>query len=624
MDKRTSSIICLVIGLLLLAGVIAYLIYSLRQFIKAKSQTEISKKQLWLWGIASIGAGLSISLLLGSLFLAHPSWGEQSSWLTGPYEGKAINYASSLSLALVGGFIFGAANAVLWSAFSLRFCKTNLVDRTLSGVKVALYASIPFAVFAALIWLEGIAPYLTYPLYNGFSIDGSGFHFTKPNGFDGASTGGLHIAFYALVILFGVAIAYWVSDHRFYQKYHKHGILDTLVLVAFPAGVIGARIWYVVGNWDREFAGKSWTKPFEIWEGGLTILGGAAAGVLVGYLFLRATKKFVDMRFAIDAIVPTVLLAQAMGRLGNFFNLEVYGQVAEVSQGWDWLPSWLVTNMSFNNGGGQLPSGSINIPLFFVEAVMNVIGYFLIAYGVGKLLKRWTFPGDLCGCYFLWYGLVRIVMEPMRNANFNMGTDNAWSICNSIAYILIGVGLIAAFHLSDRYKKNKKSLHFPIIGMILSFPCFFLPFLSSINVSTSKDGSGTTNVYNGFEIIFGKSAFYLIAYILLIITFLAFIAWFVLKMLDIDIDRWVGVTGSLLSLLTGIFFFVGKSTCDLGDIGDAYINLSYGFVLIALFSILAALLSLVPFFSSWMEKKNAQRAMKAASGNETTDEGSHD
>ncbi len=620
MDKQISSIICLIIGLLLLAGAAAYLVYSLRKFVKAKSQNEISKKQLWLWIIASIGAGLSISLLLGSLFLANPSWGEQSAWLTGPYKDKAINYASSLSLSLIGGFIFGASNAVLWSAFSLRFYKTNLLDKALSGVKLALYASIPFVIFAALIWLEGIAPYLSYPLFNGFSIDGSGFHFTKPNGFDGASTGGLHIAFYALVILFGVAIAYWVSDHRFYQKYHKHGILDTLVLVAFPAGVIGARVWYVVGNWDREFAGKSWTKPFEIWEGGLTILGGAAAGVLVGYLFLRATKKFVDMRFAIDAIVPTVLLAQAMGRLGNFFNLEVYGQVASVSNGWDWLPSWLVTNMSFNNGGGQLTGDSINIPLFFVEAVMNVIGYFLIAYGVGKLLKKWTSPGDLCGCYFLWYGLVRIVMEPMRNANFNMGTDNAWSICNSIAYILIGVGLIAAFHLSDRYKKTKKSLHFPIIGMLLCFPGFFFPFLSSINVSSSKDGSGTTSVYNGFEIIFGKSAFYLIAYILLILTFVAFAIWVMLKIMHINMDRVAGITSALLSLLTGIFFFVGKSTCNLGDIGDSYVNLSYGFVLIALFAILAAILALVPTISSWFEKKNAQRANAVIEANENNEE----
>lgn len=606
-----GSIVCLVLGLLFLVGAMAYLIYSLKHFIKRTPTSTIDKKNAIVWGLLCAAIGVGLLLLTTSLFLGNPSWESKTAWTTGPYKDKPINYASSMSLALIGSVLFGFSFAALWSAFSLRFYKTNLKEKPLKAVKIILYSAIPFTLFSILIALEGLAPYFTYPLVNGFSIDGTGFHFTRPNGFEGASKGGLHIAFYALVILFGVAIAYWVSDHRFYQKYHQHGILDTLVLVAFPAGVIGARIWYVVGNWDREFAGQGWTKPFEIWNGGLTILGGAAAGVLAGYLFLRATKKFVDMRFAIDAIVPTVLLAQAMGRFGNFFNLEVYGQEALASS-WNWLPSWIVTNMSFKNGGGALATGYINVPLFFVEAAMNVLGYFLITYGVGKGLKKWTSPGDLCGCYFLWYGLVRIVMEPMRNANFNMGTDNAWSICNSLAYILIGMGLIAAFHLSDLYKKNKKSLHFPIIGMGLLLPCFFFPFLPSINVSGAKDGTGTTNVFNGFEIIFGKSPFYLVSYVFLIFAFLAFGAWLILKLLKAQKDWIAGVIGSALSLLVGIFFFAGKGTCDLGDIGSSYVNLSYGFVLVALFAILAALLSILPFLSRWMAKKNEERARKEA------------
>lgn len=604
-----GSIACLILGLLFLGGGIGYLIYSLKGFVKKVSLNSIDKKNAMLWGLLCGAIGAGLLLLVASLFLGNSSWESKVAWTTGPYKDKPINYASSLSLALVGSILFGFSFSALWTAFSLRFYKTNLQEKPLKVVKIVLYSAIPFALFSALIALEGLAPYFTYPLVNGFSIDGNGFHFTRPNGFEGASKGGLHIAFYALVILLGVAIAYWVSDHRFYQKYHKHGILDTLVLVAFPAGVIGARIWYVVGNWDREFAGQGWSKPFEIWNGGLTILGGAAAGVLVGYLFLRATKKFVDMRFAIDAIVPTVLLAQAMGRLGNFFNLEVYGQETLASS-WNWLPSWIVTNMSFKNGGGALATGFINVPLFFVEAIMNVFGYFLIAYGVGKGLKKWTAPGDLCGSYFLWYGLVRIVMEPMRNANFNMGTDNAWSICNSLAYILIGLGLIAVFHLSDLYKKNKKSLHFPVIGMGLLLPCFFFPFLSSINVSGAKDGTGTTNVFGGFEIIFGRSPFYMASYILLILAFLAYGVWFILKILRIEKDWIAGLIGSALSLLVGIFFFAGKSTCDLGEIGSSYINLSYGFVLVALFAILAALLSILPFLSDWMGKKNMERAAK--------------
>jgi hypothetical protein len=101
-------------------------------------------------------------------------------------------------------------------------------------------------------WSEGFAPYLSYPLINGFSITGSGWIWTTSA--DIANYKPLHIAFYGIIMLFGVCVSYWVCDHKFYQEFHKHGILDTLVIIAFPAGVIGARIWYVVGNWNREFA----------------------------------------------------------------------------------------------------------------------------------------------------------------------------------------------------------------------------------------------------------------------------------------------------------------------------------------------------------------------------------
>ena len=603
-----DAIAYLVIGLLALIGGGASLIYFERKYIKDRLEKKYSKKQLLMFFGLDAVIATGLTFLMAALFTGNSAWATQGEWLAGPYKGNALNYVANFSFALIGVWIFGFTSAALWSNFALRFWKSDLEEKSLKLVKVFLYGSIPLAVFSFLLWSDNIAPYLTYPLFNGFSIDGNGFRFTKPG-----ESGGFHIAFYALAILSGVAIAYWVSDHRFYQKYKKHGILDTLVLVAFPAGVLGARIWYVVGNWDREFAGFPFTKVFEIWNGGLTILGGAAAGVLVGYFFLRATKKFVDMRFAIDAIVPTVLLAQAMGRFGNFFNLEVYGQVVEYTNGWSWLPSWLLTNMSFSNGGSALPTGQINVPLFLVEALFNVAGYFLITYGIGKGLKKYAKPGDCCGAYFLWYGLVRIIMEPMRNSNFNMGTDNAWSICNSLAYILIGLALIAAFHMADAYKENKKSLHFPIIGLSLLLPAFFFPFLPSINVSTAKDGTGTTNVFSGFEIIFGRSVFYLISYIILILAFVSFAVCLLLKILKKDKDWIVALIGIAFSLLSGIFFFAGKKTAYLGNIGESFVNLSYGFVLVALFALVAALLVAIPYITGFINKKNAKREEKGVS-----------
>lgn len=594
------AILSLILGLLFLAGGIALLVVYGKRYIKRISETKITKKEVLFAALFSFLVGLGVLSLILSLFLANPSWKTQGSWIAGPYKGKEIDYGSLLGIALFGGFLWGFSNAFMWTAFAVRFYKANLEKRAFDIVRLALYGGVALVFFSFLLTGEGLAPYLSYPLFNSIAIDGSGVHLSKPYGFSGYISGGLHIAFYAICILTGVAISYFVSDHGLYKVYKKHGILDTLVLVAFPAGVIGARIWYVVGNWDREFAGQGWTKPFEIWNGGLTILGGAAAGVLVGVLFLRATKKFVDMRIAIDVVVPTILLAQAMGRFGNFFNLEVYGMEVEATGIWTLLPSWILTDMSFKNGGGALTTGMINVPLFLVEAILNVVGYYLIAYGVGKGLKKCHSKGTLCGFYFLWYGIVRIVMEPMRNANFNMGTDNAWSMCNSIAYIILGLLIIASFHLYDFYEKKAKSLSFPIIGGVLSFIALFMPFLQSLSVSEKKDGTGSLVQYTGFDVIFGKSPYYLTAYIFLGLTLLSFLIWILIHFFKKDYERYARLLPSALALLTALLFFLGSGAVDVGDVGSAYVNISYGFVLVALLSLASALIGILPAYRDFL------------------------
>jgi phosphatidylglycerol:prolipoprotein diacylglycerol transferase len=81
-------------------------------------------------------------------------------------------------------------------------------------------------------------------------------------------------------------------------------------------------------------------------------------------------------------------LAQAIGRWGNFFNSEVYGTTTAYTSGWSWLPNWVLLQMNTNNGGGYLGAGQIHVPLFLVESLLNIAGYFLIVYGVGKGLKK--------------------------------------------------------------------------------------------------------------------------------------------------------------------------------------------------------------------------------------------
>ena len=335
------NIVVLVIALLLALGGVGYLIYFLRDFIQNPTESAFSKKQVVLYSTCLGAIAFGFALLMLALFLFHPEWKATTSYGANLFAGKEIHYPYQIAFALIGMAFFALTSALLWSSFVVHYYKTKMKDPQKKVFSYLLWGDIPFALLFFLMWAEGLAPYLSYPLINGFSMTGNDWIWTRSS--DIGNYQPLHIAFYGIIILFGVCVAYWISDHKFYQEFHKHGILDTVVLVAFPAGVIGARIWYVVGNYEREFASQvakgDIGSLFRVWDGGLTILGGAFAGVLAGVLFLHYYRKYVNLRWAMDVCLPTILLAQAIGRWGNFFNSEVYGASVKLSGGWNWLPT---------------------------------------------------------------------------------------------------------------------------------------------------------------------------------------------------------------------------------------------------------------------------------------------
>lgn len=603
----------LIIGLLSLIGGGVLFIYTLKKFVHDPTLDKLDKPNLIkiLSGVLLLSIG--VCLLVGALFSYDESWYLKTVYDSGLFEGDSINYVSNISMSLVGSFFFALSFSFLWGAFYLFFYKSKLDKDQKSLIKKVLIWSIPLAFVAFLLFMEGLAPYLSYPLV-------SGFHFGKEWGWDYTYTshndGNVHIAWYGVIILFGVLVSYWVCDHAFYKEFHKHGILDTLVLIAFPAGIIGARIWYVVGNWNLEFANNDFKYVFYIWDGGLTILGGAFAGVLAGYLFIKFRRKYVNPRFAIDVCVPSVLLAQAIGRWGNFFNVEVYGKQVALSDGWSWLPKFISMQMNcVNHQSIGLAAGQINVPLYLVESLLSIAGYFIVVYGVGKGLKKYIVKGDLAGCYFLWYGIVRLIMEPMRNSNFNMGTDNAWSISNSIVYIAIGVGIILFLHLHDYLLgKEKKDFLQPLFAFLLALPACFFPFIRSLTASISGSSSlGSVEIFSGFDIIFNHSSSLLVAYIFILIgTFAALVELGLVLLHKDSYGKYFSYASMAFLFLGGLMFLLGKDWTDLGSTltvdGTTYKNvvysLSYGFVLTSL----GAFLSLSTGLSSLLARRDAKKA----------------
>ena len=276
------------------------------------------------------------------------------------------------------------------------------------------------------------------------------------------------LRFYAICIVIGACVALVLSNYRAHKDGFDIHFFDSVFPIAFIAGIIGARIWYVIATYQQEFAGRSFWAIFDLRSGGLAIQGGAIGGILVGVLYCLFRRRGTSILRIADYAIPTILLAQAIGRWGNFFNQEVFGHFVS-PDAWSLLPNWIVNNMQngdlymgayMYNGtlvtaaqnGVIVPEGAIVSPLFLVEGVVNVMFFFLITIRLPTVLGKHFRKGDQSFAYFIAYGITRAILEPLRNPHFIMGTDGAnkssyKSLSMAIAFIVIGVVLILVNHV---------------------------------------------------------------------------------------------------------------------------------------------------------------------------------
>jgi phosphatidylglycerol:prolipoprotein diacylglycerol transferase len=274
--------------------------------------------------------------------------------------------------------------------------------------------------------------------------------------------------FYGLIIVCGACLALFLSNYRAHKDGYDWHFFDSIFLVAFPAGIVGARIWYVIATWPECAPSASeWYRPLAVWEGGLAIQGGAIGGILIGLLYAHYRRKGTPVLAIADYAVPTILIAQAIGRWGNFFNQEVFGHCV-LPSAWDFLPSFIVSNMQNGDSamvsGISLASGSIAAPLFLVEGSINLMFYLIIAHVLPSVLGKHYRLGDTSFSYFIAYGITRLVLEPVRNPAFIMGVtsqsdlskSNAKSFIMAIVFIVFGVLAVVSNHVIQALLEKKK------------------------------------------------------------------------------------------------------------------------------------------------------------------------
>ncbi len=236
---------------------------------------------------------------------------------------------------------------------------------------------------------------------------------------------GFDIRFYSLLILIGVVIGYIMIVKEAKRFDISSDFMFNLFFWTIIIGIIGARLYYVVFNWEyfSSHVGEIW----QIWQGGLAIHGGILFGLVTISIYTK--KHNIRLGRILDIVVIPLILAQAIGRWGNFFNSEAYGAATTLSHLRSMhIPEFIIRGMRIN--------GIYYTPTFFYESIWCLVGFAIML-----LMRRRKFVkiGQLTGIYMVWYGVGRFFIEASR-------TDSliflGFKVAQLVSILMIIVGIV--------------------------------------------------------------------------------------------------------------------------------------------------------------------------------------
>lgn len=251
---------------------------------------------------------------------------------------------------------------------------------------------------------------------------------------NGVHIGPLQLRAYGLMIAVGVLAAARLADRRWQSRGGQPGDIGRLAAWAVPAGVLGARAYHVVTDYEL-YTHHPW-RAFAIWDGGLGIPGGIAAGVLTGLVVAR--RRGLAVRPLLDSVAPALPLAQAIGRWGNWFNQELFGRPST-------LPWAVRIDLAHRPAG--LEAFATFQPTFLYESLWNlaVVGLVLVAERHARLK-----PGRLFAVYIAGYATGRFLVERLRidYAHTIAGLRvNEWT---SLLAFVVAIGFLATGRVRSR------------------------------------------------------------------------------------------------------------------------------------------------------------------------------
>lgn len=235
---------------------------------------------------------------------------------------------------------------------------------------------------------------------------------------------------YAIAIIVGIILGGWLAARRYKERGSPDGVLVDTLMWAVPAGIIGARIYHVISSPAAYFGPNgNPIKALYIWEGGLGIWGAIPAGALAAWLFLRA--KGLRLSTFADSLAPGILIAQAVGRIGNYFNQELFGAPTD-------LPWGLQISEDVLAGQGlDFPAGTLFHPTFLYELLWNLTAAAVLIYLDRRLRLG---HGRAFWLYVALYTTGRLWIEMLRidTAELIFGVRvNVWVSLATLIFALV-------------------------------------------------------------------------------------------------------------------------------------------------------------------------------------------
>lgn len=253
---------------------------------------------------------------------------------------------------------------------------------------------------------------------------------------------GIRIYWYGIIISFGFMLALYLALKNCNQFEIPQNLLLDLVIVATPISIISARLYYVVFRWE-EF-GFDILKIINIRTGGLAIYGGILGAVATTVIFAKVKK--IKVFKLLDFGLPYFMLAQAIGRWGNFFNQEAFGTNTSLPWGMKSQETELYLSQLNLLGASYVPSMPVH-PTFLYESIWNLMGFMFLLWYANK--KK--FVGEICILYFVIYGAGRFCIEGLRTDSLMIGNLR---VSQMVSLLAIMIGIILYYVKGNRKKKG--------------------------------------------------------------------------------------------------------------------------------------------------------------------------